>query len=423
MFDRLITALIKENKPENLFRVNRNWLEADDLEVLDFMREYLIDYNELPNFQVVNTKYPDLNLPVSGGRFLFELKLLRERHVYSSLAQKLPSIIKDLRNDPLKKVTELQEVVADCMSDDSKSTDSPYAKDASQRHAEYLARIQNKGVTYLSMGHPVLDKLFFGWEKGALVTLAARSGLGKTWFLLRMALLTEAMMPDDFGVLLVFSFEMPAESLKERLDCMRFGLDYDRFKHGELTRAESIRYKKGLEELEQKGSKIVIIDEAFTIDDVHSKILLYMPSIVFIDGSYMLEPDAEEDWKKIVKITRNLKGITRKKGIPIFNTTQMKRGTGTKKSKSSFEAQDDFAWGTSFIQDSDLSITAYQTPQMQYDYEIGFQIAKGRNIKPGTQLIWYNNLVTMEFDFEIRSDNNLGNPVNNTTYDEKPPNF
>ena len=401
MFDKLLTAALREGKQESLFRVQQHWLDAKEIVILDFIKDYIIEYDEMPDYEVVNARFT-LDLPVKGGRFEHELKNIENRYIYTSLADKLPNVVRDLKSDPKKKLSELRDLITDLESTDG-DKDSPHGKHTVERFERYKERIGKGGVTHLSMGHPVLDSLFYGWGKTDLVTLAARSGLGKTWFLLLLALLAEPVIPDEMGDILIFSMEMGADDLNERLDCMRFKLDYDLFLHGKLNRKETLRYKEGLKELEIKGSRIIIVDSIFTLQEVQNKILLYRPSLVMIDGSYMLEPDADEDWKKIVKITRNLKGTSRKLHIPIFNTTQMKRGTGTKKSKSSFDAQDDFSWGSSYIQDSDTSITAYQTPQMQYDHEIGMTIAKGRKIKPGTELTWYNNLITMEYDFSVAS--------------------
>jgi len=126
---------------------------------------------------------------------------------------------------------------------------------------------------------------------------------------------------------------------------------------------------------------------------------MYNPCKVFIDGSYLLEPDQEETWQKIVFITRRLKQLAKNNNLPIFNTTQLGKGKGTKK-VSSFEAQDQFAFSNSYNQDSDLSMTTYMTQEMAYHSLVGITIAKGRNIAPNTEVVFRCPLGNMDLGFE-----------------------
>ena len=282
--------------------------------------------------------------------------------------------------------------------------DLEYAAEATKRKDRYEERVGKGGVTYISTGDPILDAQWYGYQKTDLITLAGKSGVGKSWLMCYLAILCDNTLPEEMGPLLFVTNEMTEDEIADRMDCIKFKLAYERFLSGELNRLEYRRYCKGLENLEASKNKMVILYNINTIDDLHQKMLLYRPAIVFLDGSYLMEPDKEEDWKKIVFITRHLKGLAKTTGTPIVNSTQLKRGAKNSRSKMSFDAQEDFAWGSSFVMDSDIAMRGYQDAKMQYLGEVGWEYAKGRRIKPGTELILQSDLETMEFQFKNKSE-------------------
>jgi replicative DNA helicase len=343
---------------------------------------------------------------------------LKSRNVYLTLAEEIPKTMRDLRANPIKQLTELKTLVQSLESEDGKK-DVPYAKDAKERFNAYKSRIGTSGVINLSSGDPVLDSLFYGYQLTDLITIAGRAGLGKTWFVCLLTTLLEKSLPRSAGPILFLSMEMGEKEIKDRIDCIRFKLPYTLFSEGKLGRVEMHRYRTGLEHLERDGSPLILLDDVYTLDELRGRILLYKPSIVFVDGSYLLEPTMEAgDWKKILYITQNLKRIAKQTRTPIVNTTQMRRGTGTKKAKTSFDAQDELAFGMGYVQDSDIAMTAYQTAQMQYRRDIGFNFAKGRRMKAGQGLIWHSDHSKMEYSFTATSDDDDND--NNTKFEEDP---
>ena len=188
---------------------------------------------------------------------------------------------------------------------------------------------------------------------------------------------------------------MGEEEIKERLDCIRFRLPYKRFLEGTLSAREQGRYYKGLEKLKEEKSKIRIVYSCSTIDELATQIGLYQPSAVFIDGSYLMEPGREEGWEKIVYVTRNLKRLAKNTKTPIINTTQLKRGSSKSSSKFALDGQDDFAYSSSYSQDSDIAIRMFQDADMKFHDIVGCEVVKGRRVVSGTTLMFQNDLESM----------------------------
>ena len=108
-----------------------------------------------------------------------------------------------------------------------------------------------------------------------------------------------------------------------------------------------------------------------------------------------MESRQTEGWEKIAYITRNLKRIAKSFKTPIINTTQLRRGSGKTGSKFALDGQDDFAYGSSFVQDSDIAIRMFQTADMKYNELVGLEVVKGRRAPAGTTLTFQNDLSNM----------------------------
>lgn len=205
----------------------------------------------------------------------------------------------------------------------------------------------------------------------------------------------EELTGETFGDILLITNEMGEDEIKERIDCIKFRLPYKAFLEGTLSEREKGRYYKGLERLKTEKSKIRILYSCSTIDELSTHIGLYQPSAVFIDGSYLMEPKRDEGWEKIVYVTRNLKRLAKNTNVPIINTTQLKRGSAKGASKSALDGQDDFAYSSSYTQDSDVALRMFQDADMKFHDIIGLEVAKGRRVMAGTVLLFQNDLQKM----------------------------
>ena len=117
-----------------------------------------------------------------------------------------------------------------------------------------------------------------------------------------------------------------------------------------------------------------------------------------------MESKMAEGWERIVYITRNLKQIAKNFKVPIINTTQLKRGSSKSGSKFSLDGQDDFAYSSSYSQDSDIAIRMFQDADMKFHDLIGCEVVKGRRVIGGTTLIFQNDLNNMVQSITLPAD-------------------
>lgn len=398
--EQLLIACLKRKDPKILSIIQRKWLDGSEVVQHKFVMDYYREHGEIIGVKTFCDKYK-LNLEKVDARPAYYLNEVKERYIFSVLSDKIPKLIRGVKESPRDSLSELQKIVMSLAVDAVESKDTLFSEDTEQRKKDYEERMKSLGVTHLSMGAPDMDRVFYGYRKQDLITIGGRGGMGKTWLLIYLAYLLEEVlkvkseMGDDFGDILFITNEMGEEEIKERLDCIKFKLPYEKFLTGTLSAREQKRYYEGLEKLKKDKSKIRIVYSCQTIDELTTTIGLYQPSAVFIDGSYLMEAKMAEGWEKIVYITRNLKLLCKNFKTPIINTTQMKRGTGKGASKVTLDGQDDFAYSGSYAQDSDIAFRMYQDADMKFHDLIGCEVVKGRRVKSGTTIVFQNDLSSM----------------------------
>lgn len=421
--DKLLVSILKYGDSTLLFRIKDEWLDSSELPKLRYILDYIGKHDELVGIKTFCDEY-GLNRKEVDSRPGVYFRSVKERYVFAKIANDIPTIIKNAKKDVAGSLNKLTELVSHLNNDeDTDSIDTHYSEAASTRIEKYKERVANKGVMYLSMGHPVLDEVFSGYGKTSLVTIGGRAGSKKTWLMCFLALLADTILPDDFGPIMFLSNEMSTDEILDRMDAIRFTLPFGDFLKGKLSRQQFKRYEQGVSLLD--ASRIIFLENVYTMGEYNNKLRIYRPSLSFIDGSYLMEPEYKgDDWKRITYVTRYLKRIHKTMGIPCTNSTQLKRATGKGQSNTSFNAQDDFAYASSYTQDSDVAIRMFADKEMMFRSEVGMEVAKGRNVD-GTQIpVFVANMVKMDFHFLLTDangeevipiDNNDTAPVNTKT--------
>jgi replicative DNA helicase len=101
-------------------------------------------------------------------------------------------------------------------------------------------------VTGLATHYTDLDEMTSGLQKSDLVILAARPSMGKTAFAMNIA---ENAAIEDKQVVAIFSLEMSAEALLQRLLCSRARVDSHKLRTGSLWRDDMHKVAHAMEEL------------------------------------------------------------------------------------------------------------------------------------------------------------------------------
>lgn len=400
--DKLLVAVLKHSD-ENIFvKINKRWLDSTEYKKYLWIKDYLVEHEELPGAKSFCAEF-SLDITEVDSRPALYLKNVKDRYIANALSDALPPLLKKIKGDPGGVLTEVKDFITSFEVDATKTRDTMYSDAATLRIKAYDERRLTKGVVGLSTGVDVLDSYFYGYRETDLITVGGRAGSKKTWLLCFLAYKAEqALRASGSEEKIMFvTNEMSSEEVIERMDCIGAKLDYELMQKGSLSRKKFKEYKDYLSEIEHNPRNIIFVENCYYLDELNTKMALYTPRAVFLDGSYLMEPDLDEGWQKITTITRGLKRSTKTHRIPIVNTTQMKRATGKSSKSTSFDAQDDFAFSNSYTQDSDIAFRMYADADMMLHDEIGMQVAKGRRMKGETNLLFICPLTSMEIKFRL----------------------
>jgi replicative DNA helicase len=205
-----------------------------------------------------------------------------------------------------------------------------------------------------------LDK-FLIIEPGDLVVLAARPGMGKSAIMLQMCrnFAKNGVNP------MIFSLEMTAEKLTNRILIAESQVDSFRFRTGTLTPDEEQKLNKVIPVVENLN--ITFDDKpGQTLFEIESKVLKMKPDIVFIDYMGLMKlPDSDSRNNELGAVSRGLKGLAKKMNIPIIALHQLSRkveGRGIK-----IPMMSDLRDSGEIEQDADIIVFLYREDYYRKD--------------------------------------------------------
>lgn len=289
------------------------------------------DPGRIPSQDAIQETFKNLDLPrpvealtdligkVSGGHTMRAVE--RALDAYESEAS-----IDDAVTALTSLLTELNQV----QETNSSKNDVRWRDVALDEIREDLTNISNNdGVTGLPYPWPVMNEHTGGIQPGDFIVLWALPKSKKTWIGLYMAV---HLFMLGYRVL-IYSKEMSWKNIRRRVSCIISGVDYARFKRGELTESELARVMRAAE---VTTSDLYRGELLFTDCDkpdgsiggaaeIREKVDKYRADIVFADSTYMLqEPGVKDavDWKAIDAIIRALKQVAKTTLVPIIGIMQ-----------------------------------------------------------------------------------------------------
>jgi replicative DNA helicase len=184
-------------------------------------------------------------------------------------------------------------------------------------------------LTGVSTGYTDLDRMTSGWQKSDLIIVAARPSMGKTS--LMMNFVENAIMTDDRPVL-VFSLEMPAESLIFRMLSSIGKIDQTRIRTGKLFDEDWPGFNDAVAKLKDKP---LFIDDSVGISPTEMRARARRISrehgpigMIAVDYLQLMQVKGFGDNRvgEISEISRSLKQIAREFECPVIVGSQLNRG-------------------------------------------------------------------------------------------------
>jgi len=238
---------------------------------------------------------------------------------------------------------------------------------------EYYDRIeylhQHRGeVIGVPTGFADLDKLLGGLQPSDLIIVAGRPGMGKTS--LAHSILQNAAIKRGAHIAL-FSLEMSAEQVVQRLIASETGIDSQRLRVGDVGEDE---WPKIAEAAGRLAEMVVYIDDAPSISPMELRAKArrlhaeHGLDLVLIDYLQLMRGDgrAENRVQEISNISRALKALARELMVPVVAVSQLSRAVESRQNRRPILS--DLRESGSIEQDADIVLFIYRD-EMYYDEE------------------------------------------------------
>lgn len=222
-------------------------------------------------------------------------------------------------------------------------------------------------VTGTSTGFTDFDQITTGLHEDNLIIIAARPAMGKTAFALNIA---QNVAKNSDKAVAIFSLEMGAESLVERMLSAEGLIPSYHVRTGNLTESEWRRMISAQERLAR--GKIFIDDTAgVKISEIRSKAKRLAQEndglgLIVIDYLQLIEGRGRENrQQEVSEISRQLKILAKELKVPVIALSQLSRGVDQRNDKRPILS--DLRESGSIEQDADIVAFLYREAYYKRD--------------------------------------------------------
>lgn len=228
----------------------------------------------------------------------------------------------------------------------------------SYEQIEEMAK-NKSSVTGLSTGYHYLDQLTNGLHPDELIILAARPSMGKTAFALNIA---QNVAVQTHANVAIFSLEMSAGSLVNRMLCAQGNISANNLQTGNLTQEEWDKITVAMGTLSETN---IFIDDTpgNRIAEIRSKCTKLAQEagdlgLIVVDYLQLIEGRAENRQQEISQISRQLKKLAKELAVPIIALSQLSRSVEQRQDKRPILS--DIRESGSIEQDADIVAFLYR---------------------------------------------------------------
>jgi len=198
------------------------------------------------------------------------------------------------------------------------------------------ARNRPDGLSGVPSGFTAIDRITSGWERSALIILAARPAMGKTAFVLSMA---RNMAVDHRQGVAIFSLEMSSLQLVNRLISAESELGGEKIKTGKLEDYEWTQLNQRIKTLDEAP---IFIDDtpALSIFEFRAKCrrlkMQHDVNIIIVDYLQLMTAGTDTRGNReqeVSTISRSLKAIAKELNVPIIALSQLSRAVESREGK------------------------------------------------------------------------------------------
>lgn len=215
-------------------------------------------------------------------------------------------------------------------------------------------------ITGLPTGYKLLDKMTAGLQEEELIILAARPAVGKTAFALNIAQNVGTKTDESVAI---FSLEMGAESLVNRMLCSEGSIDASNLRTGNLSEEE---WQSLIIAMGSLSKANIYIDDTpgIRVAEIRAKCRRLKQErggigLIVIDYLQLIEGTGRESrQQEVSEISRQLKKLAKELKVPVIALSQLSRGVEQRQDKR--PVLSDIRESGSIEQDADIVAFLYR---------------------------------------------------------------
>lgn len=370
------------------------FLDEAARDAFGWIYEFYRKYGAVPSLDLFEQEFPDFRLPQAKEPVAYYADLVIQDYIRKKsedvLIQDAPKLLSDPEAGLDSLLSNLQRLINVARpSEDVISTEV-----IEDRIKQYEQLKTKRGIDGYPYKWDSINDLTGGAHAEELITIAARPGVGKTFF---MVILLSHFW--ELGLRPMFvTKEMSTTQIMRRFDAVHFKLPYREFRSGMLSEGMEKRYIRGLQEMKKKHPFYLIGQEVMTFSSLRGKIEKYRPDIVLLDGLYLMhdEHNARTGWERVTNLSRGAKELAQKYKIPLIVSTQLSREGDLARRGGGELTLSSIGYSDAIGQDSDVVFALVRTTDMKLNNEMKVLPLKVREGEDTPVLLGWD-LTTMEF--------------------------
>lgn len=324
-----------------------------------FIVDYYTKYNTVPSLDLFRAKFPSFFAEVREADVEDEylIDYLEDARIHEVIRSNLDSVVNYLNlAKPKKAYDKLVDIVNECRLNFVSSFVRSIRDTLTDLVEDYnRTKLGDLGADFIINE---LNYAIGGVRRGEVFILASRPGVGKTWFLL-----LNAYNLWTFGHKVLFiSPEMSSLGLARRFISIHTGLNPTRIRKGHLSAEEESKLYNAINDFTDDRFHIMADAGSFTFSDVESALADVKPSVVYIDGAYLIKPSwyvNGEYWVIAKTVADWLSRVAKSYDVPLIASTQLHRLTNKEMDEVGLE---DLAYSDAFSQNADFVAYFYSVP-------------------------------------------------------------
>ena len=337
----------------------------------------LLEYAELIKEKAMRRKLGNIGAKITEIAY-------REEGTADSIVDKAEEMVLNLSNKILK---------SEIINIGSLSVDELTRLDEMRKNKDKILGIPT--------GFVDLDRMTGGLNNSDLIILAARPAMGKTAFALNLALNAANISNKN---VLIFSLEMPAQQLYQRLLAMESEIGQGKIKMGNLTEDEWARMAFSMGNLSSKNIFVADLPNTNVLEirsyarkmKSNDKLdLIVIDYLQLINGTRVSRGEFNRQ-QEVSDISRALKGLARELNVPIIALSQLSRSVEQRMDKRPMLS--DLRESGAIEQDADIVAFLYREdyyiPETENKGISELIIGKHRNGAVGTIKLLFLNEIT-----------------------------